>query len=64
MKYPNGFLDKIDYWTTQLSIGRTTLNFDLMRTASEKLIYFTGRHLQLLKAGEMVPGQTGTMVDA
>jgi len=61
MKYSNGYLEKIDYWTLQLSTGRNTLNFELMRVASEKLIYFTGRHLQLIKSGQIVPGQVGTI---
>ena len=64
MKYPNGFLDKIDYWTTQLETGRTILDFALIKKAADKLVYFSDRHLQLLSHGLMVPGQTGTMTDA
>jgi hypothetical protein len=63
MKYPNGFLDKIDYWTLQLSTGRNTLDFALIKKASEKLVYFSNRHMQLIASGQMVPGQTGEMVD-
>jgi len=63
MKYPNGYLDKIDYWTTQLAVGRDTLDFDLITKACTKLQYFTMKHQLLILDGKMVPGQSGTMSD-
>ena len=61
--YANGYLDKIDYWTEQLSNGRSTLNFSLIRKAADKIVYFSGRHQELIESGKMVPGQSGTMSD-
>lgn len=63
MKYPNGYLDKIDYWTLQLSIGRNTLDFTKIQRAADKILYFSQRHAQLIEDGHMVPGQSGTISD-
>ena len=63
MKYPNGYLDKIDYWTLQLSIARNTLNFTNIQRAADKILYFSMKHQSLIDAGKMVPGQSGTMSD-
>lgn len=61
-KYPEGYLNKIEYWNLQLNIGINTRDFKMAAKASEKLVYFTNKHQDLIDNGEMVPGQTGEMV--
>ena len=63
MKYPNGYLEKINYWNLQLNTGLNTYDFVLVHKAAEKLTYFSAMHNQLIDAGKMVPGQSGTMSD-
>jgi len=64
MKHSNGYLEKINYWNLQLNTGINRYDFALVQRASEKLVYFTTKHNELLAAGKMVPGQTGTMSEA
>jgi hypothetical protein len=62
--YSDGYLEKIDYWILQLSIGRNTLDFALIKKAADKLVYFSGRHQELIDSGKMVPGQSGTISES
>lgn len=47
MKYPNGFYNKIEYWTGMLLAAVEAGNMENIQYASKKLEYFVGRQQEL-----------------
>ena len=43
VKYPNGYWDKIEYWTTKLQEAVNNNNLKGVDSAHRKLDYFIGR---------------------
>ena len=63
-RYPDGYLNKIQYWNLQLTDAIGCRDFKAAGRATTKLTYFLGKQQDLIDAGYLVPGQTGTMSPA
>lgn len=51
-----GYGEKIKYWTEQLNTAVECRDTELIERAGRSLEYFIGRHLDLLKSGDLIKG--------